>query len=858
MKNIKLIFATVAALTLASTVAAQKQTSGTGTTTQPTSSVQAQPSKAGTCGSDTAASYSFNLGDQSNTISTSCRTAATQTPVGCNDQGVSWGPGNICAGNIAATGHGSNRSVINNTAKYSGNATFQCVNGTYQITGSPTCTYVPDNCVSQPVVWGSDSCSGTLASTNHGASRSVTNTAGNRTGTASYSCNDGVITLGANSCDRTDKPCVAESRSWAQGSSNCSGSVPALTHTSTASVPTNSTGMRGNATFACSNAVLSMRSNPTPTCSPITCGAGTLSWGTSCQASVSNGNFGQTTGSISNTRSGFTGTADFQCTAAGWTETSSNCRSFNNCPSGTATWGSDCSASYTNLAHGQTISPQTTAANTTGQVTLQCVDGNIAASNASCARTNNPCTSTSLSWGAGCSASSGNINHGTSSNVFNSAANYTGSLSASCNNGTITTSSATCSRVCNSQPVNWGSGCSNTIAVRAESVTSNVNNTASGFTGNADFTCNSAGNQVLQPGSTCAASSCSAGSRNWGSGCSANFPAIASGSSTTQTNAAGGFSGSATFSCSQGNLTYSSGACTPNSCPSQTLSWGSSNQCSAVFSGVSSGQQTTASNTAANFTGSATFSCTNGNLSFASGSCQAAAPQNCPSTRRTWGSCGGQVPNVTHGTTSAGVNNDVAGFNGSATFSCSNGVLSQQTSSCTSSAPPEIVTQCGISDPAGGNSATVPFTATYSGYAKPPSEFRFKVNGADRNDASFRTINYAYTLNKNGAQVSSSDPGACIDVYSPSNPNSAPYSYGFWSYFKNGYEISLFDAAYVLRSSSQDCVRFMTSLITFGQVNSCPINGPCYSPPVGNVSYARIETFDRLANSGAACMTMFY
>lgn len=623
MRKILFVAALISSAFLAQ--AQQRITSSTGTTTAPTSNVSPQPNKVANCGSDTQAAYSLNLGDQSTAINPACRTAATQTPIACQDQGVSWGPGNICAGNASGTAHGTNRSVINVTNKYTGNATFQCTNGVFAVTGNPSCNYVPDNCTVQNVNWGTDNCTGSASSTNHGSTRTVSNTANNRTGSATYQCNDGVLTLQSQTCDRTDKPCTPATRGWSQSGFNCSGNVPSLTHNAQATVQNNVAGFNGSASFRCSNTVLS--STGTPSCSQVTCGAGPISWGAGCQASAPSRTFNQTTGTLGNTRSGFTGSADFSCTSSGYTMVSGDCRALNPCASGRADWGNGCTANYPQLAHGATQTFSTSGSNTTGTVQLQCVDGLITASNASCARTDTPCNNSTIGWGGSCSGATGNIAHGSTATVFNNVGGFTGNVSASCSNGVVSQSGASCTQTCAATTLNWGASCSASVGQSINGQSQSLANATGGYTGSATYICSN-GTYQQQSGASCAEAPCAAGTKAWGPGnaCTASFPGISSGSASTQNNTASGFSGSASFSCTRGVYSYSSGSCVSatNACSAQRLNWGAA--CSAQIAGVSHNTSSSGTNDTANYSGSATYTCNNGTFQLGANNCAVVAP----------------------------------------------------------------------------------------------------------------------------------------------------------------------------------------------------------------------------------------
>lgn len=121
-------------------------------------------------------------------------------------------------------------------------------------------------------------------------------------------------------------------------------------------------------------------------------------------------------------------------------------------PCGTATlgWGGGCSGSFAGTVSGSTSSATATVG--TGSATATCSNGVWGAPAGTCTPPPSPCNGSTASWGGGkCYASYGTISSGSGLTVNASLSgpaqaggSYSGSAYLSCNNGTITQSSQTC------------------------------------------------------------------------------------------------------------------------------------------------------------------------------------------------------------------------------------------------------------------------------------------------------------------------------------------------------------------------------------------------------------------------------
>lgn len=198
-----------------------------------------------------------------------------------------------------------------------------------------------------------------------------------------------------------------------------------------------------------------------------------------------------------------------------------------------------------------------------GQMKAECTDGNWSIETPTCAP--NPCDASSRTYGA-CSFNIGSLASGQNSNVSTHTPGYTGSLNASCSLGVLTVTGETCSPV----PVN----------------------------------CPSVASQV------------------WGTYCAAPLAAANHGSFRDLVNANAGYDGSVRATCNNGTWQLSSAVCTnpPNDCAAGTGRWGPANACAAPLAATPSGDARAVSYSGTTYSGSAIFSCNDGNWSLDPGS----------------------------------------------------------------------------------------------------------------------------------------------------------------------------------------------------------------------------------------------
>lgn len=217
------------------------------------------------------------------------------------------------AWDTAPTGllHGESRSIgETNSADADGTVTITCNNAVLDYSGGACVAH----CNANPVQsWGTPAnCQGTPPNTNHGAvSASTANTAPGFSGNATFSCNDGVLTLNSQSCAPSAAPsCPAQTLSWGSG---CSASFASITSgTTSPSTPNTASGYTGNATASCTGTTWGVASG---SCDAY-CAGGTLSWtasGNTCSANVPANTYVNGSDVSFNSDNANTGTALFEC-----------------------------------------------------------------------------------------------------------------------------------------------------------------------------------------------------------------------------------------------------------------------------------------------------------------------------------------------------------------------------------------------------------------------------------------------------------------------------------------------------------------------------------------------------------------
>jgi hypothetical protein len=217
-------------------------------------------------------------------------------------------------------------------------------------------------------------------------------------------------------------------------------------------------------------------------------------------------------------------------------------------------------------------------------------------------------------------------------------------------------------------------------------------------TGSGSFKCLN-GAWTVQGTPTCVGASCTGAPQSWGGGCTGNTSTVAD-NATSATSSSGSFTGNATYLCNNGSFVLQAGSTCSGTAPCNGayLGWGS---CGANFATAANGGSSNGTNDVAGYTGTATQTCSNGTWTVGANTC---TPNGCGSQAFSWGgSCSGSVSPTGSGST-ATATNTVGGFTGSAVYTCTTGNWSGPSSpTCTSTVTcPAGTSVAGTGGPATG------------------------------------------------------------------------------------------------------------------------------------------------------------
>lgn len=151
------------------------------------------------------------------------QSAATCTPAGCGATSLSWGAG--CSASVTTQSSGYSAGVTNAASGYAGTGTAVCTDGAWSVT-SPVCNA---HCPAQAVNWtvGGSSCTQSLGALSHGAGSALSDTTPNHTGSVNVTCNNGTLNQSGAACAAS---CDAQLVTWTQGANTCRQNVGALAH----------------------------------------------------------------------------------------------------------------------------------------------------------------------------------------------------------------------------------------------------------------------------------------------------------------------------------------------------------------------------------------------------------------------------------------------------------------------------------------------------------------------------------------------------------------------------------------------------------------------------------------------------
>ncbi|CFX24052.1 protein of unknown function [Candidatus Filomicrobium marinum] len=260
------------------------------------------------------------------------------------------------------------------------------------------------------------------------------------------------------------------------------------------------------------------------------------------------------------------------------------------------------------------------------------------------------CTSTTINWSPGCSATSGAITHGETKSVNNSASGYAGTRDLSCNDGTISQSGGSCTGT-DSTP----NAFSFTDQTNQQLNTLRTSNTitVSGLTTGASVSVSGSGSPQI-----------SIDGGGWTtSGTITNGQTLA-----VRLTSANAFltARSATVDVGGATTAWSVTTRAAVNCSNTTMRWtnASSGPCQAASGSMTHGQSKSVNNSASGYSGSRDLSCDDGTISQSGGSCattggtwKSLAPDY------SWNGCGSSVP--TPGTPCSPIGKKCTGHNGS-------------------------------------------------------------------------------------------------------------------------------------------------------------------------------------------------
>lgn len=477
-------------------------------------------------------------------ISSNCSAPANAN---CAGTTVSWtrdGGATTCSAAIASTPDGATTGVSSTNGNV-GNADFTCNNGTFT-QGFSTCTRPAgaSGCTAnQPISWSQNGnvCNSTTIAMVSGSSQSYSDPNGPTTGTATFSCFDGVLSQqGAGSCSggSTSNCNAGANLQWSVGATICNVLSNAQTNGSSQVYTDSTSPNTGSATYSCNNgtftlqSVSSCSSGSPPPATPCPAGAN-LQWSvgaTICNVSSTSQASGSTQVYTDST-SPNTGSATYSCNNGSFTlQSVSSCSSGSppppsNCSAGQPlSWtsgSSTCTATSNALTNGQQGTVTDSTAPTTGTAAFDCSNGSfVLQGGATCTTSPSGCSYPGgfLPWSVGsstCGADPGPISDavGASRVIQDNSAPDTGSITVTCqSNGSYVPSSPSCisqpvaNNPCNTQTVNWtgSASCSGTASSASNGQTVLVNST-SGNSGSANFTCSN-GSFLVNSGASCAAS----------------------------------------------------------------------------------------------------------------------------------------------------------------------------------------------------------------------------------------------------------------------------------------------------------------------------------------------------------------
>lgn len=326
------------------------------------------------------------------------------TPQPCSAPASAWTVGgSTCNADSAPGGivSGATLTLTDSQSPSTGSITYACTNGTLSQSGTPTCTTVSAKaCAAPGATWtaGGLSCQADTTPTamGSGTQQTLQDAVGTTIGSIVYGCTDGALSVqGSPTCSLASGSCAAPPASWTTGSATCNADVAPqpLASGQTVDLADTSGPDTGSASWRCTNGQLSVQSIPfCQTTQPTACAAPASNWsvqGRTCAADTaptgvpsgssltltdsSSPNVGAITYSCSNGTLSATGTPS--CDQA----TSATCDTSGLANSGWTVGNNACKPDSvpTSVDSGVTVVLQDTLGDTTGSLSLQCINGGL-------------------------------------------------------------------------------------------------------------------------------------------------------------------------------------------------------------------------------------------------------------------------------------------------------------------------------------------------------------------------------------------------------------------------------------------------------------------------------------------------
>ena len=413
------------------------------------------------------------------------------------------------------------------------------------------------------------------------------------------------------------------------------------------------------------------------------------------------------------------------------------------------------------------------------------------------------CSATSISPGV-CRYPIPALSSGQSQVASTNTAGYGGSVTATCNDGTWSYSGATCEAqsACTGGVKNYGK-CRFSVPWIAHGGTSDLENYRAGYSGAITASCDNGSLSYSggwceadappppppppppttpPPTSTPVVSGCDAAflARSGERGlCYFNVPALSHGSSSAVSAESWGAAGQITATCANGTLSYSSLTCGASSpppeapkanCAATDTTYGS---CSFSVPAIAHGNSSSVTDSTAGYTGQVNASCNNGALSYSNQSC---SEDPCAKGSHTYGSCGFTIPALSAGSSET-VADSTVGFTGSVTATCSKGTLSFSARSCVEDVKVPVAS---LSLSPSQVREDVSFTATWSGTNSPTYYEVIGVNMGLTTSWSGTPMSLGLVPGPHTISVQACNTAGCSDVVNkklevlPTNPPPPP------------------------------------------------------------------------------------